>query len=274
MSARVALLAAAALAASGAQAQTPLELAERLYERAAIAEQVRPIPAQFAEGLEDYRGKIPDPVIADLDEAAKKIFAEEALHGEIVASIAQKMKPQDMVRTLDWLDGLVGRRVTLAEASSASSVSRQNVQAYAESRKNKPSSPKRDAAIADLIRATHAVELGASLIEAIALGIAVGTDATQPVEKRIGISGLRARLRASMPPERVREAMAATLPPLYAYIYRDVRDADLEAYARFSASPLGQRYNEATSGALTGALARASASVGELLPAAQEKKQI
>jgi hypothetical protein len=269
-------LAIVALAAfrAQAQAQTPLELAERLYERAAMAEQVRPIPGQFAEGLEEYRGKIPDPVIADLDEAAKKIFAEEALRGEIVAAIAEKMKPEDMVRTLDWLDGLVGRRVTRAEAGSASSVNQQNVQAYAESRKKKAPNPKRDRAIADLIRATGAVELGASLIEAITLGIAVGTDATQPVEKRIGLPGLRARQRAAMPPEKVREAMGATLPPMYAYIYREISDADLAAYVRFSASPLGQRYNEAASVALTGALARASVRVGEMLPAAQEKKEI
>jgi hypothetical protein len=267
-------LAVAALAAFQAQAQTPLELAERLYERAAMAEQIRPIAAQFTEGLEEYRGKIPDPVIADIAEAARKIFAEEALRAEIVAAIAQKMKPEDMVRTLDWLDGLTGRRVTLAEASSASSANAQNVRAYAESRKKKPPNPKRDAAIADLIRATGAVELGASLIEAIALGIAVGTDATEPVEKRIGLPGLRARLRAAMPPEKVREAMGATLPPMYAYIYREVSDADLAAYVKFSASPLGRRYNEAASGALTGALAGASVRVGEMLPAAQEKKQV
>ena len=267
-------LAVAAIAAFQAQAQTPLELAERLYERAAMAEQVRPISGQFAEGLEEYRGKIPDPLIADIGESAKKIFAEEALRGEIIAALAKKMKPEDMVRTLDWLDGLAGRRVTRAEASSASSVNAQSVRAYAESRRKKPPNPKRDAAIADLIRATGAVELGARLIEAIALGIAVGTDAAQPVEKRIGLPGLRARQRVAMPPEKVREAMGATLPPMYAYIYRDVSDADLAAYVKFSASPLGQRYNEAASGALTGALARASVRVGEMLPAAQEKKQI
>jgi hypothetical protein len=255
-------------------AQTPLELADRLYERAAIAAQVRPIPAQFAQGLEDYRGKIPDETIAALVDAGKKSFAEEALHPQIVADLAKKMKAEDMVKTLDWLDGLPGRRVTLAEAGAAASVGTDAMRAWLESENGKPPRPGRDKAIADLIRATRAVEIGAGFIEATSLGIAVGMDATQPVEKRIGVPGLLARLRAAMPPPKLRENVAAILPPTYRYVYREVSDADLDAYVKFSASPLGQRYSEAVAVALVGALTRASVGVGEKMPAVAEKKRI
>jgi hypothetical protein len=64
------------------------------------------------------------------------------------------------------------------------------------------------------------------------------------------------------------------LPPMYAYVYREVSDADLAAYAKFSASPLGQRYSEAVAAALVGALTRASVRVGEKMPAVPERKQI
>jgi hypothetical protein len=263
-----------ALAAAGAFAQTPLELAERLYERAAIAAQLAPIPAQFQQGLEDYRGKMPDEAIAALAAAGKKSFSEEALHGEIVADIARKMKAEDITRTLDWLDGLTGRRVTLAEAGAAASMSPEALQAYFAGEKGKPPRPGRDATLAELIRATRAVEIGAGFIEATSLGIAVGMDATQPVEKRIGVAGLRSRLRAAVPPEKLRASVAAMLPPMYGYVYRGVSDADLAEYVRFSASPLGQRYSEAVSAALIGALTRASVRVGEKMPSVPDKKQI
>jgi hypothetical protein len=269
-----AALAIAAFAAPPSRAQTPLELAERLYERAAIAAQIAPIPAQFALGLEDYRGKMPDEVIAALVEAGKKSFAEEALHPEIVADLAKRMKAEDIVKTLDWLDGLTGRRVTLAEANAAASVGTEAMRAWLEGEKGKPPRPKRDALIADLIRTTKAVEIGAGFIEATSLGIAVGMDATQPVEKRIGLAGLRLRLRAAMPPDKLRSDVAAMLPPMYGYVYRSISDADLAAYARFSGSPLGLRYGEAVSGALVGALTRASVRVGEKMPAVPERKQI
>jgi hypothetical protein len=228
------LLARAALAATAilsvpATAQTPLELAGRLYERAAIAAQLAPIPAQFAQGLEPHRGKMPDEVIAALVEGGKKSFAEEALRGGIVADIARKMKPDDIVKTLDWLDGLVGRRVTLAEAGAAADIGTDAMRAWLESDQGKAQRPERDKKIAELIRTTRAVEIGAGFIEAVSLGIAVGMDATQPVEKRIGIAGLRARLRRAMPPERLRADVAAMLPPIYAYVYREVSDADLTA---------------------------------------------
>jgi hypothetical protein len=264
---------ALALAALPTRAQTPRELAERLYERAAVAAQLAPIPGQFAQGLELQRGMVPDEVIAALVEAGKKSFAEDVLHGEIVSDIAKKMKPDDIAKTLDWLDGRVGRRVTLAEASASASIGTEEMRAWLESDKAKPR-PEREGMIAELMRSTRAVETGAGFIEAMSLGIAVGMDVTQPVEKRIGVAGLRSRLRAAMPPQRVRRDVAAMLPPTYRYVYREVSDADIADYVKFSASPLGQRYNEAVSAALVRALARASVRVGEKVPAAAEKQQI
>lgn len=269
-----AALAVAALAAPPSRAQTPLELAERLYERAAVAAQLRPVAAQFVQGLEDYRGKMPDEAIAALAEAGRRAFAEETLRGEIVAEVARSMKPEDIAGALDWLDGLPGRRVTLAEEAAAANMGEQAVQAWLDAERRKPPHPRRDALIADLIRSTKAVETGAGFIEATSLGIAVGMDATQPVEKRIGAAGLRLRLREAMPPDKLRSNVAAMLPPMYGYVYRGVGDADLAAYARFSGSPLGLRYGEAISDALIGALTRASVRVGEKLPATPEKKAI
>ena len=267
-------LAALAFAASPLRAQTQLELAGRLYERAAIAAQLNSIPGQFAQGLEAYRGKIPDEAISSLVDAGRKSFAEEALRGDIVAGIAKRMKAEDIRKTLDWLDGLAGRRVTLAEAGAAADIGSQAMRAWLESEKGKAPRPERDKMIAQLIRTTRAVEVGAGFIEATSLGIAVGMDSAQPVEKRIGVAGLRARLRQAMPPERVRADVAGILPPTYAYVYREVSDSDLAEYVKFSASPVGIRYSEAVAAALVGALTRASVRVGEKMPAVPEGKQI
>ena len=270
---RAAILALALLAPQ-AHAQSTLEQARRLYESAGLAAQVQSIPAQFEQGLSDYRGKMPDETIAALAEAGKKSFAAEALREEIVGTLAQKLTPADIARTLAWLDAQPGRRITLAEESAARSMTRQNMEAYFESEKNKPANRRRAGLLAHLIEATRAVDIGASFIEAISLGIAVGMDAAQPVEKRIGVANLRARLRAAMPPEKVRATVGAMLPPMYDYIYRGIKDAELAAYVRFNASGLGQRYNEAVTAALAGALTRASVRVGELLQAAPTREKV
>ena len=270
---RAAILALALLAPQ-AHAQSTLEQARRLYESAGLAAQVQSIPAQFEQGLSDYRGKMPDETIAALADAGKKSFAAEALREEIVGTLAQKLTPADVARTLAWLDAQPGRRITLAEESAARSMTRENMEAYFESEKNKPANRRRAGLLAHLIEATRAVDIGASFIEAISLGIAVGMDAAQPVEKRIGVANLRARLRAAMPPEKVRATVGAMLPPMYDYIYRGIKDAELAAYVRFNASGLGQRYNEAVTAALAGALTRASVRVGELLQAAPTREKV
>jgi hypothetical protein len=265
---------ALALAAPPSHAQSTLEQARRLYESAGLAAQVQSIPGQFEQGLADYRGKMPDETIAALAEAGKKSFAAEALREEIVGTLAQKLAPADIAKTLAWLEAQPGKRITLAEESAAKSMTRENMQAYFEGEKNKPANRKRARLLAQLIEATKAVDIGASFIEAISLGIAVGMDATQPVEKQIGVANLRARLRAAMPPEKLRANVGAMLPPMYGYIYRGIRDAELVAYVRFNASAPGQRYNEAVTAALAGALTRASVRVGELLQAAPAREKV
>lgn len=266
----VALAACATL--GDTQSKEELELAGRLYERAGLEAQVKSIPAEFEQGVGDYRGRVPDEVIAALAEAGKRSFAPELLRAEIVRTLAQKLAAADIGQVLAWLEGEVGRRVVLAEESAVGSMTQANMNAFLESEKGKPANPKRAALLAGLIKATNAVEIGASFIEAISLGVAVGLDATQPAEKRIGVAGLRARLLAAVPPQGLRADLSASLPTLYGYMYRGIADADLAAYAKFNDSALGQRYNEAVTLALVKALGGASVRVGDMLVAPKKEK--
>jgi hypothetical protein len=257
-----------------AQSKETLELAGRLFERAGLAVQLRSLPADFEQGVSQNHGKIPDEVIAALVEAGKKSYAVAALREEIVPVLAQKMPAADMKQVLAWLNGPLGRRMTLAEEGASGHMTQEAMQAYFEREKSKPANPKRAALIAELGATTNAAEIGATFMEAMALGIAMGMDAMQPVEKRIGVATLRARLRAVMPPDQIRANMSASLPAMYGFTYREVNDADLAAYVKFNGSPLGKRYNRAVTEALGEALTHASVRVGELVQAAPEKKPI
>lgn len=257
-----------------AQPMAPLELAERLFERSGLAAQLQPLPEQFVMGLSQDRGGMPEEVVAALAEAGRKSFAVAALREEIVSTLARALPVADMKRVLAWLDTRVGRSMTMAEESAAGKLTQENMQAYFESEKLKPADPKRARLIAELVAAVNAVEIGATLIEAMSLGIAVGMDSTQPVEKRIGVSNLRSRLRAVMPPDKLRANMSATFPAMYGFVYRQIGDADLAAYVKFNKSPLGRRYNQATTEALTAALTRASVRVGEIIQGTPGKEKI
>jgi hypothetical protein len=257
-----------------AQSTETLALANRLFERAGLAVQLQSFPAQFAEGVAQSRGKVPDEVLAAASDAGRKAFALAVLREDIVGALAAKFPEADMQGALQWLEGEIGRRMTLAEESATGSLTPENMRAYFESEKKKPAGPRRAALIADLMEATNSVEVSSRLFEALALGVMVGMDSAQPVEKRLGIATLEARLRAALPPGKVRATMSASIPSIYGFTYRATSDSDLEAYVKFSKSELGRRYNGAVMDAYTGALARASVRVGEIIQTAPEKKKI
>lgn len=265
----------AVFAPSGlAQSTEALALANRVFERSGLAVQLQSFPKQFADGVSQNRGKVPDEVLAVASDAGKKAFALPVLREDIVGTLAAKFPAADMQGALQWLEGEIGRRMTLAEESATGSMTPENMRAYFESEKKKPADPKRAALIADLIEATNSVEITSRLYETLTLAIVVGMDSAQPVEKQLGIATLRARLRAALPPEKIRATMSASIPAIYGYTYRGTSDSDLMAYVEFSKSEFGRRYNQAVMDAYTGALARASVRVGEVIQTAPEKKKI
>ena len=259
---------------SHAQSKDAVGLADRLYERCGLAAQLGSFPAQFEQGVSQNRGKMPDELLAAIAQAGKTSFDPEKLRKDIVRSLAQKMPAADMKQVLAWLDGPVGRRITLAEERASGTMTPENMNVFFERQKKEPPGEKRVQLIDALIKAVKAVDVNANLIEAMALGIAVGADTMQPVQKRIGVSGLLVRLREAMPPEKLRASMAAALPGMMSYTYRNVSDADLAAYVALNRSALGVRYNGAVSAALAEALSRAGVRIGELLDPDSRKKSI
>jgi hypothetical protein len=269
------LLAALGALAQPAAAQSPeaLELAGQLFERTGLGAQLEPLGAQFQEGVQQNRGKLPEDLLAALAEAGRASYAVPALRAEIVPLIARKLNAADTKQVLAWLDAPLGRRVTMAE-TDAGTMSDEKLQAWLEDEKGKPASAARERLIADLLAAGNAIEIGANFIEAMSLGIAVGMDAAQPAQKRLGIAVLRERLRAYMPPDKLRANLSATMPVMYRYTYREIPDADLAAYLKFNQSPLGTRYNKALADAVAEALTHASVRVGERVQSGPAKKQI
>lgn len=271
---RIALLAALLAIAPGAEARPneALEVARRLLHNSGLAVQLKSFPRQVEQDLATAQGRLPDELLNALRIAAKDSFSPAAMQDDLVRGIAARLTIGEMRKALVWLDTDLGRRMTRVEELAAEQLTPESLQAYAEGMKRRPLSAKRGELIAGLAAATKAVEGTANIIEGVALGIAVGMDSMQPVQKRLGMAALSEQLRQSMPPERIREAIGAVTPVMYAYTYREVSDADLEAYLAFNRSNSGVRYNDAMMGALTEALAKAGLRVGAAIDSALNRK--
>ena len=166
---------------------------------------------------------------------------------------------------LAWLEADVGRRVTLAEERASVSMGEENLARYAEQAKARPPGAQRQKLIEDMIEATNSLELGARLIEGMALGVAIGIDSTQPAQNRAGAAVLRKQIEAAMPKEKVKAQLRAAMPVITGYTYREVSDADLAAYVEFLRSADGKRANDVITEAFAQAMVAASLRLGQLV---------
>ena len=242
------VLGAAASALAQAQPDESHRLAQALVVRSGLAEQLKSLPRQLELELRLARGPVPDEVLAALTEAAKESFDPRTLREDVMLTLARGMTVADMSEALAWLETPLGRRVTRAEERSAATLTPQALQAFAEGPEKKPLGERRARLISELVAATKGVEHAANLTEGVA------------------------RLRSSLPPEVLREQIAASVPTVYAYVYREVAHSDLGAYVRFSRSPLGVRYTDAVMAAFTGAMLRASLRMGPAIERSLQRK--
>ena len=266
---------AAVLLASAASAQSQSDqaaaTAHQLVIRSGLSVQLRGFSDQIIGDIRQNAANVDPQLIAALADAAKEALSPESLQEDMTTRIAKKLTVSDMKTALVWLETEPGKRITRAEEVASSSFDAERIGAYAERLKTSPLTADRQKLIAELISATGSVRVAMATTEAMALGVALGMDALQSQEHRVGEATLRARIRQAMPPEKMQAAFAQQMPLLYAYTYRDTSDADLAGYLGFLKGAAGKRYQDGTSAAFVEGLGRASVRVGEL--AAQRQRQ-
>jgi len=251
---------------SGALAQddASLHTAQRLMQSSGLAVQLRGLPAQMEADFKQGGALLDQKLMEALLAAAKTSFQPEALEADITARVAKKLTIADMNAALAWLESSAGQRITRAEEVGSTEFDANRYAKYVESLRVKRLSDQRGQMLAAVVTATNGTEAALATQEAIALGVAVGMDTLQPAERRVGEATLRMRVRQAVRSETARSAIAEQLPPLYAYFYKDVADADLAAYVRFLGTTAGKRYQQAMTDAYLESLRRASVRVGEL----------
>lgn len=260
------------LLAGAAQAQEPAQLAQRLVERSGLAVQLQSVPKGFEEQMAAMRGQAPDELLLALTEAGREAYRPEMMAREIANILAETLKPEEMQRVLAWLETGVGRRTTVAEERASVSMNEESLKAYAEQTKTKPPSAQRQKLIQEILEVTNGLEFGARLLEGMALGVAIGMDSTQPVQKRAGVALIRKQIEKAMPKDQVKEQLRVAMPAMLGYTYREVSDADLAAYVAFLRSADGKRANDAITEAFTQAMVAASVRLGQFVDQRSTKR--
>jgi hypothetical protein len=248
---RLAFLSAAALFAGvfgPANAAVPppvdMDTAARLYQDAAIREQVRASLGSMPAHIRKlFQGNTATPLTPNqldaVNAAAVRAFRIDVFEAPALSAFAANLDADTVKKAEVFLTGDAGKKWVAADLGLAS-LSDDAADKVMNGDTAAPTTPQRNALIEKLERAEHSSESTVQILltmgTAVAAGTAVGSGMDPgPVEERARKSGEASRQSLE---DNLREGMRRYM----AYGYRDVSDSDLKQILAFLQSNAGKQY--------------------------------
>jgi hypothetical protein len=234
----------AAAAVHAAQPTVDIETAAKIYQDAAMREQVRAslgtMPAHVRQLFSaDTTAQLSGPQLDAVTAAAKRGFRIDVFEAPALNALAANLDAATVKKADAFLESDLGRRMVSADVASAL-LDEPTIDKIMSGELAAPSTPQRDALFDKLEHAARStestVQIFLSMGQAVAVGTAVGAGrdtATIAESARKSGEDSRAGLEKSM-----REPLRRYL----AYSYRDMSDADLKHLLGFLESEPGKRY--------------------------------
>jgi hypothetical protein len=227
-----------------AESTVDIDTAAKIYQAASIREQVRAslgtMPQHIRQLFEaDTSTKLSDPQLAAISAAAVRGFRIDVFEAPALQAFANHLDAATVNKTQAFLTSDLGRRMVTADVTLAT-LGETTIDKVMNGQITAPSTPKRDAIVDKLERATHStestVQIFLSMGQAVAIGTAVGTGMDPvSVEDRAHKSGEASRAG-------LEENMRLPMRRFMAYGYRDLSDSDLKHVLAFMQSAPGKRY--------------------------------
>ncbi|MEP6546297.1 MAG: hypothetical protein ABJD53_02440 [Gammaproteobacteria bacterium] len=227
-----------------AWAAVDMETAAKIYQDAAMREQVRAslgtMPAHIRQMFSsDTAVKLSTSQINAVTKAAERGFRIDVFEAPALSALAANLDAATVQKTDTFLASDLGRRMVAADLATAA-LDEPTIDKIMSGDLAAPPTPKRDALFDKLEQASRStestVQIFLSMGQAVAIGTAVGasrdTAAVADSARKSGESG-RIALETNM---------RAPLRRYMAYSYRDLSNADLKHLLSFLSSAPGQRY--------------------------------
>jgi len=175
---------------------------------------------------------------ASVDRVAAVAFSAERLQTLVRESLSARVDDAKIAQAAGWFRTSTGRRITAAEIAAAMPQAQEDIAKFAHARRTNPIEPKRLQRLQRLEEAAGTSEFSFELLVAVAEGMRRGAEPYLPAERRQALGNGEKDI-ASARGKAVEELRATTLVGLE-FAYRDISDADLDAYLAFLSSPGGR----------------------------------
>jgi hypothetical protein len=250
-------------------AQVPTDLADAYVETTGLAAQAEQVGGQVAQQVMGQAAQFPEPAQAPFREIYAQELGAEALERRLQSYVAAEGEADSLRAVVAWFEQpLVARMQALEEAASESGEAQVALQMYAMTGSfgDYTVPEAREAQMDRYLAATKATDNAIELYLDIIVASAESTAGLGTAEDRPPADSIRAQMRPQLEGMITGMVRGGSL-----YTFREVSDADFDAYVAQLEAPVaqyGMTLNaDALRAALTGAVADAGAAFVETLQA-------
>lgn len=227
-----------------AQSTVDIDTAAKIYQAAAVREQVRASLGTMPEHMRqlfsrDVAAHLTEQQLAAVTAAAQRGFRIDVFEAPALQALADNLDPVTVAKAQAFLASDLGKRMVAADVAEAL-LGEEVSDKILSGELAAPSTPKRDLIIEKLERAIRStesqVQIYLALGEAVAIGTAIGSG-----QDPKGVAE-RARKTGEANRAELEENMRGPMRKLLAYGYRSLSDSDLKRLLSFVESPAGKRY--------------------------------
>ena len=230
--------------AYAAESTVDIDTAAKIYQAAAIREQVRASLGAMPEHIRqlfaaDSNAELSEPQLAAVTAAAVRGFRIDVFEAPALKSLAEHLDAVTFNKVDIFLASDSGKRMVSADVALAT-LGEANIDKVMNGQITAPSTPKRDVIMDKLERATRSTESTVQIFLSMGQSVAVGT----AVGSGMDTSGVAERAHRSGEASRagLEENMRLSMRRFVAYGYRDLSDSDLKHVLAFLDSTAGKRY--------------------------------
>jgi hypothetical protein len=241
---RFVLLMFVSTGAYAAQSAVDIETAAKIYQDAAIRDQVRAslgaMPAHIRQLFSaDTAAKLSDQQLNAVTEAAKKGFRIDVFEVPALGALAANLDPATVKKTENFLSSDLGRRMVAADVAQAS-LEETTTDKIMNGEITAPSTPQRDVLFDKLEQASRSTESTVQIFISMGQAVAIGTAVGSGRDTEAVVQSARKSGEASRPA--LEQGMREPLRRYLAYGYRALSDSDLKHLLAFLESPAGKHY--------------------------------
>lgn len=254
-----------------ALAQVPDELAETFLDEMGLPSDVESVGGQILQQIQGQAAQMPEPAREPFRTIYGEAMSAESLTARLTEYVTTEGDADSVRAALAWMEQPLVERMHAVEDSASNNPNAQvAVQMYAMSGNfaNNPVSPEREAQMDRYMAATDASDKGVNLYLNLIVASSESMSALDAEDReRPPADTIRARMRPQL-----ENMIGGMIRGSSLYAYRDVSDADLDAFieqletpaARYSSDLGTDAMNAALVGAITDAGSRFAETLMEL----------